>query len=75
MVITATELKSNLGHYLGLAATEDVIISKNGSPIARLTSPFASRAERMQGLFGILPDTVSVDEARSIRGEEKWGLS
>lgn len=75
MTITATELKSNLGHYLALAATEDVIVSKNGRPIARLTSPEPNRVERMKSLFGILPPTVTVDEARMIRGEEKWGLS
>ena len=75
MVITATELKNNLGHYLNMAATEDVVISKNGRPIARLTGPEPSRAQRMQALFGILPSTVTVDEARDIRGEEKWGLS
>ena len=75
MVITATELKNNLGHYLNMAAAEDVVISKNGRPIARLTGPEPSRVQRMQALFGILPSTVTVDEARDIRGEEKWGLS
>jgi prevent-host-death family protein len=75
MTVTATEFKNNLGHYLELAATEDIIIRKNGKPVARLTSPHASRVERMQALFGILPSSVTVDEARTIRGEEKWGLS
>ena len=75
MTVTATELKSNLGHYLEAAALEDIIISKNGKPIARLTAPEPNRVERMQALFGILPSTVTVDEARAIRGEEKWGLS
>ena len=75
MTVTATELKQNLGRYLQLAATEDVLISKNGTPVARLTSPTASQAERMRSLFGILPATVTVQEARAIREEEKWGLS
>ena len=30
MSITATELKSNLGKYLLLSATEDVYITRNG---------------------------------------------
>lgn len=75
MTITATELKQNLGHYLQLAASEDILVSKNGTAVARLTSPSSNRAERMQALFGILPSSVTVDEARAIRGEEKWGLS
>lgn len=75
MTITATELKNNLGHYLDLAATEEILIKKNGRLVARLSSPEPNRVERMQALFGILPSTVTIDEARSIRGEEKWGLS
>lgn len=75
MVITATELKNNLGHYLELAGTEEILIKKNGHPVARLTGAEPNRVERMQALFGILPQTVTIDDARAIRGEEKWGLS
>lgn len=75
MVITATELKSNLGRYLDLASTEDVLISKNGTLVARLTGPSSERVERMQALFGILPSSVTVDEARRIREEKKWQRS
>ena len=75
MVITATELKSNLGKYLRLASSEDIIVSKNGSAVAKLTSPYASRSEEMRSLFGILPADVSVADARAIREEGKWGLS
>lgn len=75
MLVTATELKSNLGHYLDLAATEDILISKNGRAIAKLSSPNANRSDAMKSLFGILPDTATRDEARSIRAEEKWKLS
>ena len=74
MTITATELKNSLGHYLELAATEDIVISKNGTPIARLTGPNPTRAQRMSELFGILPSSVTVEEARDVRREEKWGL-
>ncbi|RDB63363.1 type II toxin-antitoxin system prevent-host-death family antitoxin [Gordonibacter sp. 28C] len=75
MMVTATELKSNLGHYLDAAQHEDVLISKNGRTIAKLTSPYAERSDAMKSLFGILPPTASVDEARAIRAEEKWALS
>lgn len=75
MTITATELKENLGRYLELAATEDIIVSKHGTPVARITAPGSSRSERMRSLFGILPPDVTAEDARAIRGEEKWGLS
>ncbi len=39
MSITATELKNNLGKYLMLSATEDILITKNGKVVAKLTNP------------------------------------
>jgi prevent-host-death family protein len=36
MEITATEFKMNLGKYLDTSEHEDVIITKNGKPVARL---------------------------------------
>jgi prevent-host-death family protein len=36
MEITATEFKTNLGKYLDAVEREDVIITKNGKPVARL---------------------------------------
>ncbi|WNS76615.1 type II toxin-antitoxin system Phd/YefM family antitoxin [Bacillus sp. DTU_2020_1000418_1_SI_GHA_SEK_038] len=38
MVINSTELQNNFGKYLMLAAKEDIIITRNGTPIAKLTS-------------------------------------
>ena len=37
MSITATELKSNLGKYLMLAATEDIFVTKNGKVVAKIS--------------------------------------
>lgn len=67
MSITATELKMNLGKYLMLAETEDVFITKNGKVIAKLTNPNADRVEMAKSLFGVIPDDVTVEEARDER--------
>lgn len=75
MMVTATELKSNLGHYLDLAEHEDILVSKNGKVAAKLSNPYADRASAMESLFGIFPSTVTVDEARALRAEDKWKLS
>ena len=72
MVISATELKNNLGKYLELAQTEEVFISKNGRLTAKLISPFAGRIEAARSLIGILPPEVSTAEAREARMERKW---
>lgn len=67
MSITATELKANLGKYLLLAATEDVFITQYGKIIAKLTNPFQDRVEIAESLFGILPQTMTIEEAREER--------
>ena len=67
MSITATELKTNLSKYLLLSAKEDIYITKNGKVICKLTSPFQDKVEIAKSLFGILPDTMTLEEAREER--------
>ena len=38
-IITASELKQNLGRYIELSKEEDVIVKKNGKVVTMLTSP------------------------------------
>lgn len=70
MSITATELKSNLGKYLLLAATEDIFITQYGKVVAKLTNPFQNRVEIAESLFGILPQVTTLEEARETRLNE-----
>ena len=67
MTITATELKKNLGKYLVLAATEDIMITQYGKVVAKLSSPFQERLDIAESLFGILPQTMRLEEAREER--------
>lgn len=69
MSITATELKSNLGKYLLLSATEDVFITKNGKIVAKLTNPHQDRVEVAKSLFGILPEDADMEAAKTIMGK------
>lgn len=70
MSITATELKSNLGKYLMLSATEDIFITKNGKIVAKLTNPFQDRVDIAKSLFGIIPDSMTLEEAREERRDQ-----
>ena len=72
MSITATELKSNLGKYLDQAATEDIYISKNGKVIAKITSPYKNRLDIVNELYGSIPDTVTLEEAKEERLKKIW---
>ncbi|MBQ3708639.1 MAG: type II toxin-antitoxin system prevent-host-death family antitoxin [Clostridia bacterium] len=69
MSITATELKANLGKYLLLAATEDIYITQYGKIVAKLTNPFEERVELAESLFGVLPKTTTLEEAREERDD------
>ena len=70
MSITATELKANLGKYLILAATEDIYITQYGKVVAKLTSPFQDRVDIAKSLFGILPQTMTLEQAEAERLDE-----
>ena len=67
LTITATELKTNLSKYLLLSATEDIYITRNGKVISKLTNPFQERVDVARSLFGILPNDLSIEEAREER--------
>jgi hypothetical protein len=67
MSITATELKSNLGKYLLLSATEDIFITRNGKVVSKLTNPFQERVDIAKSLFGVLPDEITLEESRKER--------
>lgn len=68
MIVTATELKNNLGKYLELAAMQDVFITKNGKSIARLTSPSINKLSVLDDLVGVIPSQEVIDE-NTIRKE------
>ncbi len=70
MSITATEFKANLSKYLLMAATEDIFITQYGKVIAKLTNPFQNRVAIAESLFGILPQTTTLEEAKAERLNE-----
>ena len=62
MIVTATELKTNLGKYLEMAKSQDIFITKNGKSIARLTSPTVDKLALLDDLVGIVPEDPAMDE-------------
>ena len=67
MSITAKELKMNLAKYLLLSATEDIFITKNGKIVSKLTNPFQDRVDLAKSLFGVIPDGITLEEAKKER--------
>ena len=70
MSITATELKNNLSKYLLLASTEDIYITSNGKVVAKLSNPYQDRLDIAESLFGSVPATMTLEEAREERLSE-----
>jgi prevent-host-death family protein len=69
MVITATELKANMGQYLSFVSEkEEVYITKNGKVVAKLSSPTQDKQALLDSLVGITAhNPVSLEEARRER--------
>jgi len=57
MLVTSTELKTNLGKYLDLLDTEEIVITRNGRKIARLVKEEDDVLSDVRSLFGILADS------------------
>ena len=82
MEITLTELKGNLGKYIMMSQKEDILVTKNGKIVSRLTEPFNARKEKMEKkriareLVGsIKGEYMSLDDIRAERlGLKKWKL-
>ena len=70
MSITTAELKANLGKYIQLAMVEDIFITQYGKVAAKLTNPFQDRVEIAESLFGVLPQTMTLEEVREERMNE-----
>jgi antitoxin (DNA-binding transcriptional repressor) of toxin-antitoxin stability system len=68
MVVTATELKANIGHYLDAVAQDEVFITKNGKLIAKLSNPAQDKQAILDSLVGITAgNPVSLEEAKKER--------
>ncbi|GEM_PF-902331 len=69
MLITVTELKNNLEEYIQLAAMEDILITRNGNAVAKLSNPNQDRVAIAKSLFGIIPadETLTKQEYISDR--------
>ncbi len=73
MLISATELKNNLGKYLELAGHEDIMVMKKNRSIAMLISPEKGRLLAWRSLAGSIPP-ISEEEQRQLK-DERLGLS
>jgi hypothetical protein len=68
MLITATEFKENIGKFLTLANSQDILISRNGKTIARLTNARDEKMAAIRAMRGTLKGSkISLKNVRNER--------
>lgn len=76
MQVSLSDLKVNVGKYVDLAETEDVIITKYGKPAAKIirfdkepwfTKEIPGQITSVEQLFGTLPSDVDLDDVKRER--------
>jgi prevent-host-death family protein len=76
MQVALSELKTNVGKYVYLAETEEIIITKYGKPTAKIISfqrepwyekKIPKKITSIEELFGTLPSDVDIDDVKTER--------
>jgi prevent-host-death family protein len=67
MILTATEFKANMGHYLDKLGEGDIVITRNGKRIAKLTDASKDKTDILRALTGILSPEATVEQAKEDR--------
>jgi len=76
MLVALSDLKADVGKYVDLAETEEVIVTKYGKPAAKIVrynkEPWYSKkipeqVTSIEQLFGTLPSDIDLDDVRTER--------
>ena len=76
MQVALTDLKVNVGKYVDLAETQDIIITKYGKPTAKIVrfdkepwhlKKMPEQITDVEQLFGTLPADVDLDDIKAER--------
>lgn len=72
MEITATEFKTNFGHYIDLVGQEELIITKNGKRVAKLVKTEPTVVEKMSGLLATSNKALDAKGWKEMRLADKY---
>ncbi|MDR1608942.1 MAG: type II toxin-antitoxin system Phd/YefM family antitoxin [Deltaproteobacteria bacterium] len=67
MIVTLDELKRDLDRYVELVGEEEIVITKDGRSVAKLSRVTNNKGAIIRSLRGILPADVTREEAREAR--------
>jgi len=67
MLVNSTDVQNNFGKYLELASEQEIIITKNGHPVARLLGMKKTVSFLADSLLGLVPRNVHEARERAAR--------
>jgi len=67
MQISLSNLKTNAGKYITMADTMDIFITRNGKPVAKLTSVKQDKKSSLEKIIGAIPSDMDYDKIREER--------
>ena len=67
MLVNSTDIQNNFGRYLDLASEQEIIITKNGTPVARLLGMKKTVSFLADSLVGLVPSDVDEDSIKTER--------
>ena len=71
MLVNSTEIQNNFGKYLDLAAEQEIVITRNGLPVARLLGMKETVSFLTDRLVGLIPSDVDEDVIKRERLERQ----
>jgi len=67
MIINSSDFQNNVGKYLDLAEGQEIVITRNGSPVARLLGMNKTISFLSDRLVGLIPPDVDEDAEKQER--------
>jgi prevent-host-death family protein len=67
MLVTSTDMQNNFGKYLEMAKDEEIVITRNGLPVARLLDMNSTVSFLSDKLAGLIPLDASEETAKQER--------
>jgi prevent-host-death family protein len=67
MIVSSTEVQNNFGKYLDIASGQEILITRNGTAVARLIGIKLAEKSLSEQLRGILPTDIDENAIKDER--------
>lgn len=70
MIITTTQLKEDIKKYFEIAQSEDVLVTKNGKVLVKISNPYINKLEEVKKLRGSIKGNWTKEKIKEERAKE-----